>query len=342
MMFGLRFITIAILVTAFASGCGDDTVPTCVPGETRDCTCEDLRDGVQTCEDEGTFAACVCSGTTGVSCEGITVSPAPLDFGSVVVGRGEGRSVTIDNNGLEPLDLFEVVWEPDAAEQFRIGTLPPALLQEDGYVEIQSGESFDIGIRFSPTTETSASASLSISHSCGLDMVAVTGVGAPQPTADNSTGIWIRMTWDTPGDPDPNDTGAGTGSDVGLHFLHPNGTWDVSPWDCHWKNKVPNWGDSESNEDDPRLDIDDTDGWGPENITLRIPEGVTYKVGAFYFSDHNYGPSDVTMEIFIDGEIALSHTIFGFANRQFWEAATITWPSREVELVNTLYPSGFP
>jgi hypothetical protein len=158
--------------------------------------------------------------------------------------------------------------------------------------------------------------------------------------------IHIQLVWETPGDPDRTDTGSGRGSDVDLHFMHPNGTWNSPPWDCFWQNKVPSWGPGGS-EDDPSLDIDDTDGWGPENINLNNPEGtlaapVQYKVGVFYFADHNFGPSDVTVRIFLDGAERFSSTFPGLQNRQFWDVARITWPTREIVRIHTLYPSGFP
>ena len=159
--------------------------------------------------------------------------------------------------------------------------------------------------------------------------------------------VHVQLVWQTPGDPNELDTGAGTGSDVDLHFLHPNGVWDMSPWDCHWKNKVPNWGDSGSRDDDPSLDIDDTDGAGPENINLNNPEGTTaapiaYKVGIFYFSDHNYGPANTTVRIFLDGRERFALTFPNLENRQFWDVARIEWPTRNIERIHTLFPSGFP
>jgi len=159
--------------------------------------------------------------------------------------------------------------------------------------------------------------------------------------------VHVQLVWNTPGDPNEMDTGAGTGSDVDLHFMHPSGIWDSGPWDCHWKNKNPNWGDSGTRDDDPSLDIDDTDGAGPENINLNNPEGtaaapIQYKVGVFYFSDHNYGPANTTLRIFLDGRERFAHTFPALENRQLWDVARIAWPTRHIERVHRLFPSGFP
>lgn len=162
--------------------------------------------------------------------------------------------------------------------------------------------------------------------------------------------IHIQLVWETAGDRNRTDTGAGRGSDVDLHFLHPNGTWDNRDGqhgDCHWKDREPNWGDTTSSTDNPSLDRDDTDGWGPENINLDEPQGtsgapVIYSVGVFYFSDHDYGASDTTVRIFINGEERFASTYFGLEDREFWDVSRIEWPSGEITRIHRLYPSGFP
>ena len=80
--------------------------------------------------------------------------------------------------------------------------------------------------------------------------------------------IHVQLVWDTPGDPHRhNDHGA----DLDLHFLHPQGQWNQAPWDCYWQNPEPIWNDSDDGGN-PTLDIDATDGWGPENINLNDPD----------------------------------------------------------------------
>jgi hypothetical protein len=186
-----------------------------------------------------------------------------------------------------------------------------------------------------------------VSVSTGLTAEDTVIIGEPRPDGQPPEGIRVELVWETPGDPDSSDVGGGQGSDLDLHFIHPLGSWDVPPYDCFWRNKEPNWGDRDLAEDDPHLDIDDTDGWGPEVITLAHPEGnaqepFIYRVGVFYYSDHNYGPSDATVRIFVDGGGPHSVTFSGFEDRQFWDVATIEWPSGEVTATNRLYPHGFP
>ena len=156
--------------------------------------------------------------------------------------------------------------------------------------------------------------------------------------------IHIQLVWDTPGDINEADF---NGSDVDLHFLHPDGVWNQGPRDCYFANKNPSWGVSSDSDDDPSLDIDDTDGAGPENINLNRPEGTTaapvqYKVGVFYYGDHSFGPSNPTVRIFLDGVERFALTFEGLEDRQFWDVARIEWPTRNIERVHRLYPSGFP
>lgn len=151
--------------------------------------------------------------------------------------------------------------------------------------------------------------------------------------------IHIQLVWDTPADPDQTDKGFGAGSDIDLHLLHPLGDWFCAPRDVYYANPNPDWGVPFDQSDDPSLDIDDTDGAGPENINLNHPENNrVYRVGGHYFNDHGYGPSFVTVRIFIQGTLR-----FELANKrmagtdQFWDVATIAWPSGSITPIDQLY-----
>ena len=154
--------------------------------------------------------------------------------------------------------------------------------------------------------------------------------------------IHVQLVWDTPGDTNQTDTGVALGSDVDLHFLHPRGTYNASPWDCYWLNIEPDWGSPGNRTDDPSLDIDDTDGAGPENINLNNPENVTYRVGVYYFSDHGYGPSYATTRLFVRQVL-----VFEYRDKylertgKFWDVATIEWPAGTVNQIDQVY-DGFP
>ena len=123
--------------------------------------------------------------------------------------------------------------------------------------------------------------------------------------------IHVELTWNTPGDPDETDSGPVAGSDLDLHFTHPNASgpdldvngvedpWFDKDWDAFWYNKAPNWGSFDpSAGDDPSLDRDDTDGADPENLDIAIPEDVIVNhIGVHYWVSHGLGPVNATVRV---------------------------------------------
>jgi hypothetical protein len=137
--------------------------------------------------------------------------------------------------------------------------------------------------------------------------------------------IRIDLTWNTPGDLDQHDE---FGADIDLHFLHPSGCWLEPRWDVYYRNPEPNWGDPDSEEDDPRLNLDDTTGAGPENVSLHNPEAVRYGVAVHYYRDHDFGPSLVTLRVYVRGVL-----VFNAENKElpysdsWWVVGDLDWPS---------------
>ena len=88
-------------------------------------------------------------------------------------------------------------------------------------------------------------------------------------------------------------------------------------------------------EDDPTLDLDDVDGWGPENISLENPQTGRYRIMARFFADpmqvvsddNPNAPVQVYVQVFINSEIALEQEIsheFHTPNT-YWKVADIDW-----------------
>lgn len=154
--------------------------------------------------------------------------------------------------------------------------------------------------------------------------------------------IRVELLWDTPGDRDQTDTGFdffgnSVGSDLDLHFLHAsaNGSWFHSLYDCNWLNINPNWGGSGA-LDNPRLDRDDTDGAGPENLNLSQPEfGKTYRVGVHYWDDWGFGASFATIRVYVYGQLRFQWDRVNTAMNDLWDVATIAWPTEVVTGVTT-------
>lgn len=166
------------------------------------------------------------------------------------------------------------------------------------------------------------------------------GPSAPGP------GIHVELTWNTPDDPDQYDQGPQSGADVDLHFVHPlatgpdlDGDGEPDPWldktyDCFWYNPTPLWDGG-----GPTLIQDDSDGAGPEVLIYPSPmAGRTYRIGAHYWNDHKFGPSYLTLRIWIDAVLTLELVDIKLLKHDMWTAATIEWPSGKVTQLKT--PAG--
>jgi len=146
--------------------------------------------------------------------------------------------------------------------------------------------------------------------------------------------IHIQLVWNTPSDSDQTDS---IGTDMDLHFRQSRGCWDTR-FNVSFRNVNPDWGIG-GPVGNPILDIDDTDGAGPENINLDDPEdGITYTVGVHYWSDSGFGESDATVRIYRNGAVIFesSRTL---RNREFWTVASFEWNPWSLRLVDLVYPA---
>lgn len=156
----------------------------------------------------------------------------------------------------------------------------------------------------------------------------------PDLLAPQGDDIEVRLTW------------ARDDSDMDLHFLNasqPEARWNAAPWDCHWRNPVPNWGDLARSDDNPSQDIDNTQGFGPEWTRLNHPEdnGV-YRVGAYYHGS-SLGPSHATIAVWSGGELLYeSTTSRPIAQGEFWQPAVISWGLVPEVIAVETYSHGFP
>jgi hypothetical protein len=157
--------------------------------------------------------------------------------------------------------------------------------------------------------------------------------------------IHVELLWHTPQDQDETDTGPEAGSDLDLHFLHPSATgadvdgdavpdgWFDTPWDCHFFNAHPNWGSLDPGiNDDPGLDRDDTDGAGPENLNLAMPEDFAYRVGVHYWKDHGYGAAFATVRVYIYSQMVFEAADVQLHELDLWEVGTLNWQSAIFDL----------
>ncbi len=126
-------------------------------------------------------------------------------------------------------------------------------------------------------------------------------------------------------------------SDVDLHLLHPNGTWNDAPWDLYYANRSPPWAD-------PGLILDllDPPAVGQPGEQLEITEldpGV-YAIGALLYTDDGHvGGIDASVRIECNGVVTrfgpqrLVNDSLSDGGGDLWQIATVRMPGCRVEAI---------
>jgi hypothetical protein len=117
-------------------------------------------------------------------------------------------------------------------------------------------------------------------------------------------------------------------TDVDLHFVDDTmgGTIFNHPYDCDFANKHPNWGSFSSTADDPSLDIDDKNGFGPEHINLSEPiDGHSYHIYVHYYDDGGNGASTAEFKLYVYGALVYDGTKLLTQTYKTWDAGTLLW-----------------
>jgi hypothetical protein len=148
-----------------------------------------------------------------------------------------------------------------------------------------------------------------------------------------STAIFrAQLTWDTGPD----------NSDIDLHLVRPAGSTNTSN-DCYYANCQGgglDWGAS-GTAGDPYLDVDNTDGYGPENITLASgAESGTYRVIVRNFN--GVASTHATVKIYFNDVEQYRNTSVALdAPNTYWTVANVDIGNHTVTPVNT-YSSSAP
>lgn len=140
--------------------------------------------------------------------------------------------------------------------------------------------------------------------------------------------LHIELTWDT------------DVSDLDLHYMAP--VYDVNRWFgtsgvVWWQVSNPDWGGGVNGDqsdgiptNDPVLDVDNTTGFGPENINQNnLFDGSPFTIGVHYFinSDTSFGPVtsgpvEAQIRVFESGAVIYQATR-SLNCRDFWEVGEI-------------------
>lgn len=251
-----------------------------------------------------------------------SIGAAPLDY---IILDG---SQSTDEDGSIPNAEDNFEWEvlsspPDAVVQLREAMEAPGDARYREVRVLLAGEyKFGLKVRDNQGFE-----------SCNQAEVVVRAVPNEK--------ILVELTWTNPEDPDENDT---VGSDVDIHMVKMGpGQWFADPYDIYFRNANSGPGSENNgiwNPESPSLDIDDTDGVGPENIQMNDPANCQwYAIGVHYYRQV-FGTAYATVRIYIDGGLVFEKLNVPLQRGgQFWDVARIHWDSRQVLEVDEVLPA---
>ncbi|MBW2262827.1 MAG: hypothetical protein JRG91_12700 [Deltaproteobacteria bacterium] len=299
-------------------------------------------------------------------------SPGSQDttFWALRVGTYLMRLTVVDNDGLSGECTFTITTTPTGPTAICPPTIETTPLTE---VELVGGGEDDgavVGWRWELVTAPSGSSALPPAPATAQvsyfmpDVAGEYTISLSVTDDDGNVGLCTFFVRATPGEGlrielywNPPESMSDP-TDVDLHLLHPTSSaWFDERGDCYYANcnagsgTVLEWDVTPYPPDNPRLDIDDVDGYGPENINVDEPvPGHTYTVGVHYFADDGYGPSQVHVKIYC-GTISIDPVAtYGptrlvvssdWDNNDFWKVAEVTWNGYDctVRTIDVIVPT---
>jgi hypothetical protein len=253
----------------------------------------------------------------------LTVAPRQVFFGTVPRGQTAARDVTLTSCGTQAVRVLDV-----RRGSSLFGSLPATFnfSAPPRATSIPPGQSINMPVTYSPQRaglEAGFLEVLSDDPREPTQRVDLSAIAEPPPLQDIA--LHVRLAWDT------------DLTDVDLHLLGPNGQVWTCEGDCYFSNGNPNWADQSIFQDDPFLDLDDVDGYGPENINLETPAPGVYKVWVHYWASHGGESPDATIQILRFGQEIASFGPRRLSNvDDMWEVAQISIPDYMITPINTL------
>lgn len=259
----------------------------------------------------------------------VQVLPGSLNFGQVV--RGDVKSLTFDvvncSSNL-PVTVTKIersqFFGMPLTDEFQIDPMPALPLTLPGNQKETLTMTYAPGLAGVDNGYFTFKVSDPALQSPKLD---VYGVGVPPPLEE--IGLHIEMEWDV------------DNSDVDMHLVKPGGQLFDCDDDCYYANMSPDWGNPGDTMDDPFLDYDDVDGYGPENTNISEPQPGTYKLFMHYYNDAyegwSGGQTNVTVRIFSYGTLLGTFTEKLHQTNDVWDVANIDWPGANITVLGNLY-----
>ncbi len=151
-----------------------------------------------------------------------------------------------------------------------------------------------------------------------------------------SMALWTELSWST------------DGTDIDLHLVKPGGQPGGDD-DCGFFNESPDWGVIGNSDDNPSLDVDDTDGRGPEHITMNTAVPGRYLLYVHYYNDHGvtahtYSRLAVSVNnapIRYFGPQELINNVSDPDHGDFWQVCYIDYPSGTITPINQVETRSF-
>jgi hypothetical protein len=247
-------------------------------------------------------------GATGQAARGgLICQPSSVDFGRVERGMTSQEMVRCTARGGQ-VRIVGASFPPNA-ENF-------ALASPVGTADLMDGQGVDVAIEFRPEglpgiyRET---LSVQFNGAGGISTVTIPVSGEIIPPPPTATAISVVLRWDT------------NLTDIDMHFLRPGGsTFAANGSDCFYLQMNPDWGRVGDRTDDPFLDRDDTDGFGPENMNLSETAAGSYELYVHSYADQRRRVTTATVEIYLAGNLVATIRQ-GLSCKDMWHAGTITW-----------------
>jgi hypothetical protein len=143
-------------------------------------------------------------------------------------------------------------------------------------------------------------------------------------SATPSEAIHLQLVWDAPE------------TDVDLHMVRDSGGMFTrnTANDCYYANckptntsGAPEWDNTMGRTPgDPTLDVDDVEGYGPENSNISAPVAGRYQALVHYFSDHGRGDTVATMRVYVYGNLVAEYNAL-LTDGQWWQVGVVEWPA---------------
>lgn len=243
----------------------------------------------------------------------LEVSPPQIFFGSVGRGQTVTRDVTLRNCNEQLVTVTAVTrgrsffGELPQTFTFSAPSLP---------LQLEAGDVVTFPVQYAPRRAGLEGGFIEVHSNDATQATQRVDLSAiAEPPALQDVGLHVKLAWDT------------DYTDIDLHLLGPGGQLWTCEGDCYFSNRNPNWGDQNTDLDDPFLDLDDVDGYGPENINLEAPIAGTYKVLVHFWDPHEGSDARATIELYQYGTLMGSYGPEPLTRvNEVWEVAEIDFP----------------